>query len=277
MKKSTLKKKLRLAMLAPSFIAEFDYPEIIVQLKKLGFDRIVELTFGAKLVNREYHQILENPENKKKMLISSVCPGIVETIEKEFPKFKNNLMAVDSPMIAMAKVCRKFYPKYDIVFISPCYFKKREAELKGKNIISEVICYNELKEMLKKIKPSKPKSKNQISFDRFYNDYTKIYPLAGGLSKTAHLKGVLNPGEEVIIDGITKVKQFLKKPKKGVRFLDANFCVGACLGGPCISKERSLKERISRLKGYIEVAKKEAIPENRKGLIEKAEGLSFRL
>ena len=68
-----------IALLAPSFVVNFSYPNIIRRLKKLGFDKVVELTFGAKMLNRDYHEILKN--NKDKMLISSPCPGIVNTIK----------------------------------------------------------------------------------------------------------------------------------------------------------------------------------------------------
>ena len=46
-----------IALVAPSFVADFEYPQFINQLRHLGFDKIVELTFGAKLVNLSYYQI----------------------------------------------------------------------------------------------------------------------------------------------------------------------------------------------------------------------------
>ena len=108
---SSIEKKEKLvAMLAPCFVAQFDYPEIIGQLKRLGFDKIVELTFGAKIVNHKYHEILEK---SKGLWISSVCPGIAETIKKQMPEYKKNLLRVYSPMIVTAKVCKKIYPKQE--------------------------------------------------------------------------------------------------------------------------------------------------------------------
>ena len=257
-------------MLAPSFVVDFSYPQIIGQLKELGFDKIVELTFGAKMVNREYHKILEN---SNKLVISSVCPGIVETIKEKFPKYKNNLITVVSPMIAMAKVCKKFYPKHKIVFISPCNFKKIEAKKSG--LIDYVIDYKELKEILKKKKI--PIKNYDFRFDKFYNDYTKIYPLAGGLSKTAHLKGILKKEEIKVMDGINKVSKFLKKPEKNIKFFDCNFCLGGCIGGPCINSQESISRRRKKVLDYFAVAQKEEIPRFRKGLVRTAKGINFRL
>jgi len=262
---NNLLKKKCVAMLAPSFIGEFEYPVIINQLKDLGFDKVVELTFGAKMVNREYHKKLKK---SKKLLISSVCPGIVSIIKEKYPHLKNNLIKADSPMIAMAKICKDIYPKHKIVFISPCNYKKQEA----RGFIDYVIDYKELNELFKKFKIKKRKTK--ILFDKFYNDYTKIYPLSGGLTKTAHLKGILKKSESLTIDGIKKVMKFLDNPDKNIKFLDVTFCIGGCIGGPCTSSI-SLKEKKQKVLNYSEKAKDEDIPETRKGLIEKAKGIKF--
>ncbi len=257
-----------LAMLAPSFIIEFSYPSIISRLKKLGFDKVVELTFGAKMVNREYHKLLEKT---KKLVIASPCPGIVDTISSKFPEYKENLAKIDSPMEAMAKICKKNYPKHKVVFISPCYYKKIEA---GKSkYVDYVIDYKQLQELFLKYKI--PEYNKKVYFDSFYNDYTKIFPTSGGLAKTAHLKGVIGKSEFKSLDGINNVVGFLKKPSKNVRFLDVLFCKGGCIGGPCISSKLSLKKRKGKVLHYLEISKEEDIPEQRKGLVEKAKDISF--
>jgi iron only hydrogenase large subunit-like protein len=259
-----------LIMLAPSFVVDFPYPQIIGQLKELGFDKIVELTFGAKMINREYHTLLEN---SNQLSISTVCPGIVETIKEKFPQYNKNLIPVVSPMIAMARVCKKFYPKHKIVFLSPCNFKKSEA--KKSRIIDYVIDYKELDEILKKRKIF-PKN-YEFRFDKFYNDYTKIYPLAGGLSKTTRLKGIVKKNEVKIIDGINKVSKFLQKPDKNIKFLDCNFCLGGCIGGPCIVSQDKINKRRKKVLDYFAVAQREDISESKLGLVENAKGINFRL
>lgn len=258
------------AMLAPSFVVDFDYSKIIFQLKQLGFDKVVELTFGAKMINRDYHKNLKKSNG---LLIASVCPGIVDLVKNKFPKYSNHLALIDSPMIATAKICKKIYPNHKRVFISPCQYKRLEAE--KSSYVDFVICYNELRKTFERYNFSIKNSKE--SFDKFYNDYTKIYPLAGGLSKTAHLKGILRKGEVKIIDGVLDVSKFLKNPDKQVRFLDATFCRGGCIGGPCIISSLSLVERRKKVLKYMELARKEDIPEMKKGLVKKAEGISFKV
>lgn len=260
-------KKLKvIAMLAPSFVAEFKYPEIISKLHALGFDKVVELTFGAKMVNRLYHKYLENT---KQLLIASVCPGVVSFIKSKYPQYTKNLARIDSPMIAMAKICKKIYPKHKLCFISPCNFKKQEAQ--DSNHIDYVLGYDDLNSLFASSRCSKCKKKK---FERFYNEYTRIYPLSGGLSKTSHLKGVLKKGEEKVIDGILEVEKFIKNPDKKVRFLDCTFCHGGCIGGPLLTS-KNLELNKKKVLDYMQLAKKEKIAKTHLGLVERAAGIEF--
>jgi iron only hydrogenase large subunit-like protein len=260
------------AMLAPSFIVDFSYPKIIYQLKDLGVDKVVELTFGAKMINRDYQKCLNKSKN---LVIASVCPGIVETIKSKHPSYKKNLILVDSPMFAMAKICKKAYPTHKVLFISPCTFKGIEAQ--SSKDIDYVLDYQELKEIFDKFELTKKKyPKKPVLFDKFYNDYTKIYPLSGGLSKTAHLKGTINNNEVKIIDGMNKIDKFLNKPNKKIRFLDVTFCKGGCIGGPKLNSRLPLLLKKRKLLKYMRFADKEKIPVGKKGILKEAEGISFK-
>jgi len=272
---TALKKQKCIALLAPSFIGEFSYPGIVYALKELGFSKVIELTFGAKMINRDYHEILKN---KDKLWISTTCPGICEFIKNAYPQYTKSLIPIDSPMIATAKICKKNYPNFKTIFISPCAFKKQEAE--SSKYVDYTIDYQQLKQLFtkNKIKLQNRKAGKSEIFDSFYNDYTKIYPASGGLSKTAHLKGILKPEEVKIIDGIKKVKEFLEKYKKDSKivFLDVNFCVGGCLGGPFFSKNTTLSQKKKKLQKYMSYALKAKIPNKDKGFIKRAEGIKFR-
>lgn len=268
-----IKNKKTVAMLAPSFVSEFDYPDIVIALRKLGFSKVAELTFGAKMVNREYHEILKS----KQLWISTACPGVAEFIRKEYPNYVKNLVPVDSPMIATAKICRKEFPDHKIIFISPCHFKKKEAE--SSEHVDFVIDYQQLRNLLQKnkIKIVVAKKRKYQIFDSFYNDYTKIYPIAGGLSKTARFDGIITKRETLIIDGVAKVKKCLDKGiSPRIRFLDVNFCNGGCLGGPCLNKKISGFRKRRRLKKYLNYSKRASIGKENFGGINHAEGISFR-
>lgn len=261
------KKQKLVALLAPSFVASFEYPLVVCQLRELGFEKVVELTFGAKMVNREYHNLLKT---NKELVISSVCPGITELIKQRYPQYEKNLAKIDSPMVATAKICKKIWPKYKTCFISPCHFKKTEAN--NSKYLDYSIDYIQLKDLLSRKKITI--SSCSLHFDKFYNDYTKIYPLSGGLSKTAHLKKVLKKGQEKTIDGIQDVIKFLENPDPKLKFLDITFCKGGCIGGPCTSS-LPLDEKRKRVLEYFKISEKEKIPETDKGLIKRAKGIKF--
>ena len=269
---SELKKGVKMiALVAPSFVIEFSYPKLITQLKKLGFDKVTELTFGAKLVNREYHKLLE--KKNKKLIISSPCPGIVELIKQRYPKYKKKLALIDSPVIAMGKVCKKYYPKHKTVFLSPCDYKKIETS--KTKYIDYIIDYQQLHELIRKNKLTNIKVPKEELFDKFYNDYTKIYPLSGGLAKTAHVKELLKKDEVKIIDGAKKVIKFLENPDPKVKFLDVLFCEGGCIGGLRTSKKLSIPAKRKKVVSYMKKSEKKSIPEERKGIYEKAKDLKF--
>ncbi len=265
-----LKKEKCVALVAPSFVTDFTYPSFVWRLKKFGFDKVVELTFGAKMVNMEYHKLLKK---SKGLVISSPCPGVVSTITNKFPELKNKLVKIDSPVVAMAKICKKHFPKHKTIFLSPCDFKKIEAE--SCKYIDGIIDYDQLKELFGKYKIRKPLFRKKIKFDKFYNDYTKIFPLSGGLAKTAHIKKIIRKDEIKIIDGINEVVEFLKNPDPKIKLLDCLFCVGGCIGGPHTNKKLSVKQKHNKVMQYLRKARKEDIPENRKGLVSKAKGIKF--
>lgn len=264
-------KKPMVIMVAPAFLTDFQFPDIIWQLKKLGFDKVTEVTFGAKLINKEYHNLLKK---SKKLVISSPCPGIVYTISHSFPKFKKNLAKIDSPAVAMSKVCKQEFPNHDCVFLCPCEFKKIEAS--ETITIDWVLDFDQLKTLLKKYNIKKPiKNKKKIRFDKFYNDYTKIYPLSGGLSETAKINKIIKKKEVLIVDGILEVREFLKKPNPKIKFVDCLFCKGGCICGPHTTKQKTILKKQKIIRKYLENSKKQSIPEDRKGLLKKAKDLKF--
>jgi len=86
----------------------------------------------------------------------------------------------------------------------------------------------------------------------------------------------LKKEESKIMDGITKVEEFLKNPDKKVRFLDVTFCKGGCIGGPCISSKAPLLVKKRKVLKYASLAENECIPQADMGLIKRAGNISFK-
>ncbi len=271
------KDKKYLCMLAPSFVSMYEYPEIIYRIRALGFDKVVEVTFGAKMTNLNYYEILK--EQKDRTWIASPCPTLVNMIKGKYPHLIPNLVPVHSPMGSMALIVKKHFPGYEVVFIGPCLTKKMEAKELG--TVDEVLTFTELDELFKKhnIPEKITESKYQITFDKLYNDYTKVYPLSGGLSETLQYNDILKKSDILVADGMKNIIKILDGFKDGYykkyKFLDILSCEGGCINGPCINYKFPIKERIKRVKKYKDYASRYERDLGRTGRKIDAKGIDF--
>jgi iron only hydrogenase large subunit-like protein len=272
----TINKEKVICILAPSFVVDFKYPKIITELRRIGFNKIVELTYSAKLINKEIHkQILEN---KKKQYICGNCPSVVKYIENKYPELKKNIMDIGSPMVIMARFMKEKYPKYKVVFVGPCFSKKQEA--KENKEVDYALTFKEINDMFLYAKKNgfyKKQEKENKHFDKFYNDYTKIYPLSGAVAETMNNRKILKPEEIIIADGIKEIDKAIMKFKenKKVRFLDMLFCTGGCVGGPGIISTETIEQREDRVIHYRDKSKNEKLGKNF-GKFKYAENLSLK-
>lgn len=250
------KDKKYLCMLAPSFIAEYEYPQIIYRLRTLGFEKVVELTFGAKMTNHAYYELLKDTNDRT--WIASPCPTLVNLIRTQYPHLIKNLVPVQSPMGSMGLICKKFFPDYKIVFVGPCVSKKLEAKELG--FIDEALTFLELNQLFveNNIPEEITENRYMITFDKFYNDYTKIYPLSGGLSSTLNYAKILKKKDILVTDGMKNVKKVLDGFKDGYykkfKFLDILSCEGGCINGPGMLKRYDIKKRKKRVLKYKDYA-----------------------
>lgn len=226
-----LQKEKIIGLLAPSFPVDFEYPGIIISLKSIGIQKIVELTYAAKLINMEYEKILK--ENPDKQYICPNCPTIVMMINAKYPELKENIINIASPMVVMNRFVKKEYgPEYKTLFIGPCFAKKMEAK---SNNVDYAITFKELQDIFDHYKENSIPSKEFTfsvtedgtpDFDKFYNDYTKVYPLSGGVADSMHLKGVLTRDQILVVDGPAQIDAGMQefKNNKHIRFLDILAC-----------------------------------------------------
>ncbi|MCX6722614.1 MAG: hypothetical protein NT094_00925 [Candidatus Staskawiczbacteria bacterium] len=233
-----IKNNTTVAMLAPTFAIDFKYPNIIGMLRKLGFKEVTELTFGARMVNWAYaNYIKDNPDQE--LFISSPCPTVVAMIQHQYPEFVKYLMPIVSPMAAMAKVHKKFNPNCKIVFISPCWAKENIEAPKFKEI-DAVITLKDLKQIFEQEGIKEDDFTEDYYFDSFVREYTKIYPVSGGLASTSHIQKLFKEGEILITDGVANLKKTFDDIKAGTskyKFLDLLNCDGGCIGGPAINRQ----------------------------------------
>ncbi len=253
-------------LLAPSFPVDFSYPEIIVNLKRIGIDRVVELTYAAKLINIEYQRLLK--EYPEKRYICANCPSIVKYIQTKHPELTAYLINVASPMVVMHRfIKQKYGPEWKTLFIGPCFAKKLEAKEYG---VDYAITFKELTDIFAYCDTHNLCHKNITytvtelgipDFDHFYNDYTKIYPLAWGVADSLHYKGSLQKEEVYVVDGPSNIEAgiqtFLNTPQ--IRFLDILMCTWWCVWGPGVVSQAPIATRAQKVLDYKQACKKDKI------------------
>jgi len=272
-----IKNNEAVAMLAPTFAIDFKYPNIIGMLKQLGFKEVTELTFGARMVNWAYaNYIKDHPEQE--LFIASPCPTVVAMVQTQYPEFVKYLVPVVSPMVAMAKIHKKHKPNQKIVFISPCWSKENVEAPKYPDLIDAVVTLKDLKDIFEKEGIKEEDFTDDYYFDSFIREYTKIYPVSGGLASTSHIQSLFKPGEILITDGVENIKKALEDFKAGTskyKFLDLLNCDGGCIGGPAINNKDFPTEKKKEIIFEYTHRSSEADMGKHKGTVEDASGIDL--
>lgn len=232
------------ASLAPSWRGAFDCTEteIISSLKKLGFTGVSETALGAQEVSIKTAEILNKAENG--FFISSACPVVVEYIRKYRPEFVKNIVPIASPALTHAKMLKEMYGEdISVIFIGPCIGKKNESDT-NKNLIDVSLTFEELKLIFEEsfINIHKERNLEDIKFLPHNANEGNFYPIDGGMNRTLKQIGVKN----CILTEFASLKSF-EKALDGfnpndctkVTFAEVLACEGGCIGGPCISTEKS--------------------------------------
>ncbi|MGQ9618704.1 MAG: [Fe-Fe] hydrogenase large subunit C-terminal domain-containing protein [Candidatus Aminicenantia bacterium] len=237
-----------IAILAPSFPAAI-HPhnpnKFITALRKLGFFKVMEVAFGAQLISSlEYPKIFS--ANGNEPIISTPCPAVVNYVERFHPSLVPNLAKVVSPMVAMGRAIKeKMFSNPKVVFIGPCIAKKdeiRDPEVEG--TIDAVLTYDEIKNLIEK-NQIKIEELEENSLDGPVPGLARLFPLSGGLMKSARLPFDLVEGDVIVTEGKERVIEILDQIEKGkvkAKFFDLLFCEG-CINGPAMNTNLSYFEK----------------------------------
>ncbi len=235
------------AMLAPSFPIVYAYPEIISQLKQLGFTYFTEVAAGAKKTNEQVLKLLQDDPHTR--IITSPCASFARLVSARYPRLLPFLtFQADSPMVATAKIVKEKYPACQLVFIGPCVAKKFESSEDHPELDILVLTYKELEVVLKEFNIKAASLRANDVFD-LMEPSTRIYPYDGGLTQTSGVRAVLKDDEIRIVSGWKNceaaLSEFEKNPR--IRLLDILFCEGGCINGPGIVSGLTLEERKKKI------------------------------
>ena len=236
-----LKEKQKLvAMLAPSFPVEFEYPIIISQLKELGFDKVVEVALGAAETNRQLLKLVKsNPEKK---FITAPCPSVVRLVRSKYPHLEKYFAPVESPMVQTARIVKKKFPEAKLVFIGPCPVKRLEANEDYPELGILVLTYKEIKKIFQ-ARNIKGNTQALTGFD-LSSPATRLYPISGGLAQSCGINRLLTDEEYDVVSGPELCQKVLASFEKSkLKVLDILFCKEGCVMGKGIDNNLSVRER----------------------------------
>lgn len=219
------------ALVAPSFPSEFSdfktHQNFVGVLKKLGFDYVFEVAFGADLVAHTFKKLVGSESNLQ--YITSDCPAIVKFVRKYYPELTDNLLPVCSPMNAMNRVVKTMFNN-DIktVFIGPCIAKKDDWDE-----VDYKITYRELRSLLQKSNINKDVIE-PANFDPPYGGLGAIFPVSRGLIQTVDIDDKLYKSNIIAAEGREDFQEALKEfysKTWGEEHLELLCCDG-CIMGP---------------------------------------------
>ena len=239
-----------IAIIAPSFPAEFeeikDYKVLVGMIRKLGFDYVSEVSFGADLVARKYAYFLTHP--KSEGFISSDCPAITFYIEHYSPDLVPYLAPIVSPMVAMSRVVKKKYgDDIKVVFIGPCIAKKAESLE-----VDEVLTFRELREMFQ-ISGITSSDIIPTEFDPPHSGKGAIFAISRGLLQTTDIPENIYEGNVIVADGRVDFREAIKEFENGL--IRSNnlelLCCEGCIMGPGTSKSGKRFARRTMVSNYV--------------------------
>lgn len=238
------------AMLAPSFPIAFNPKTIVDQLKKVGFQQVVEVAIGAKRTNEMIMTALK--ENETSRFITSPCPNIVRMIRSKFPEAVKYLATkIDSPMVATAKIVLEKFPGERPVFIGPCLVKRLEAAEDHPELNIFCTTYKEIQQIFSDLKIEDETTDKNMTFDMAGTE-TRLYPISGGLTQSSAARDLLSDDDIEVVSGGKNAEEAIERFLKSdhLRLLDILFCEGGCISGPGINSPLSLDERRKKVTDY---------------------------
>lgn len=246
--KTLLKEKKTIVSLAPSAESEFGIPmeELAGKLLKLGFFKVSETALGAEMVSREAIGLMEKTDSP---VISTACPAVVQLVVKYYPKLKNLLSPIPSPMAAHAEFLKaSFEGDVAVVFIGPCAAKKTEAE-QNPLLLDGAITFKELKEWLDE---ADTLGAEPADFFPRRAGRATLFPLEGGMAATMGIPNSPDKKGALALSGLSNCMSLLDELNENEYepiFIELLACEGGCINGPGMSVQGEiLKKRIPVLK-----------------------------
>ncbi len=243
-----------IATLAPSFAAAFELDDplrVVGALKALGFAAVVETAVGAELVAASVREEVEEleaspsrgPGRRRLPLVATACPVVVNLMETVYPQALRHASTTVSPMVAHGRLLKRANPGAKVVFVGPCVAKKDEAERpEVAGAVDAALTFVELVDWL--TEEGRDLARQDPSpLDGCRPKSSRIFPVEGGLMRTAALPTDLLSGEWLAVSGMDNCRELLADLAEGespppeldgIKLIEVLACRGGCVAGPAV-------------------------------------------
>ncbi len=232
--------------------------EILLALRRVGFDYVYELSTICELSNAAIDEYIEeNP--RPRPLISSTCPVVIRLIQQCFPVLCAHIISLEPPREVAAKILRTTLPKalklssekIGIIHITPCpakIFSINHPFTRIKSDLDGAISIRDIHRPI--VRALRQKNKDSIMSHLFpetpFSGIGVGWSLSGG-----ETRGLRNR-KTVAVSGIRDTIRVLEEVESGlledIDMLECMACPDGCVGGPLAVENRFLaKSRILRI------------------------------
>lgn len=234
-------KKMAVALVDPVIFeslenefTNFDSKEKFIGfLRKIGFERVFDLSFGME---KYVEKAAEALKGRKHPAFLNYCPSFSLYVKKYFPEMKSHLLEIPVPDDLMAEIVKTEFAQKEkinpenivVISISPCVAKKKTKGI----FLDYILTVRELGKISrdKKLEESKIESFDFDKFFPFKSKYSNKMMKPGGILKSV-LAAMGKRKKSVAISSVKDIKKVLSDIKKGkVKYdlVEAMVCESSC-------------------------------------------------
>lgn len=242
LKENLAKNKKQIIVLSNEVFADMNPESLSFKLQTIGFSKIIDLSFAEYLTLLYYKQSF----NKRKTLISSICPVVNTKINKTSKYLQRNSIHIQTPFSIMGEILKKTYPDHIITYVTPCYgahFHNKENK-----IFDYTITIKECHELLKS-NYKKRRATHDIFYNYIFQNRKKIILQKEYIGYHFIRSKEINKEETQLFHGFNQIQEYITNRNSSSQFIELYYCNDGCLGGPGLSSDKTIKERkINQLK-----------------------------
>ena len=259
-----------IAVVAPAIAANFSetYLNLNGWLASLGVEAVFDVSFGAELTVKSYVEHIKN--DSPECVISQPCPAIVSYCQIYQPELLSYLAPVDSPMLHIMRMIRKYRPEYrgcKIAVISPCLAKKREFDETGFGDYN--VTFTSIRDYLR-TNGIRLESYPRRDYDNPPAERAVLFSTPGGLMRTAErfVPGIASKIRK--IERPELIYKYLEQLPETIRdgraplIVDCLNCEAGCNGGtgttahhrPLDELETSVERRNEEMRSFYDDSEK---------------------